>query len=163
MERGKLHALGEKFRARCGEEVDRVVHLDALVKNSSHEGLTVGSPLDTNRAVGLGFSKLGEILELPEIHLASQVAEATDEADLREGTTSDGVSVPLAKLEEGVAILVVQSSGGRLDARYHDESLSRRYPSDILYLIVENGHVLTVSAAKDLNVLEGVFTVIRLT
>ena len=68
----------------------------------------------------------------------------------------------LAKFEQSIAVLVVQCRYGRLCARYQDELFSILEPSDILNHVLEDGHVLSVTSSKYLNVLKAVLSIVAL-
>lgn len=60
---------------------------------------TVGGPLNTNGTVKASLTNLFETFKRPDVDLTLQVAEASNEAELREGADPNGVPVAFAEFK----------------------------------------------------------------
>lgn len=89
----------EQLLAAATEQIDRVVHFDALIQDTGHDRLAIRRPLNVNGAVRAGLAHLLEAVEVPDVNLTLEVAKAADQEQLGEWTDSDRVAVSLAKLE----------------------------------------------------------------
>lgn len=120
------HFIFEQFVA-CGvKNCDHVINLDSFIQHGCHQGLSVCSPFNSNSAVRFGLSKLLQasvslfhvidrfLADVPEVHFSGAISKASNHGNLRKWIDSYSVSEALSKLEQGLAIFVVQSSCSRL-------------------------------------------------
>jgi hypothetical protein len=112
--------------------------------------------------VRLCFAEFLQVLDVPEVHLASKVPEPAKQYHLVEGADPYCVAEALAEFKRGLAVLVIQRRCSRLKTSNHNEVLASWQPASIVNLIVENRNVLAVAASENLSVLKSVFSVVAL-
>ena len=151
-----------EFLAAAIEHVNHVVDFDSLVQHTGHQVLPIGCPLDSNGAVRARFANLLQLFERPNVNLSLQVAKATNQEKLREGTNTDRVSIAFAKLKESIAVFVVEGCNSRLISSNDDELFTRFDPVDIIDHVLEDGDELTLAASENLHVLQAVLAVVAL-
>ena len=100
-------------------------------------------------------------VEVVDIHFSlGDVSKTTNNHGVVKGADPHRVSEPLGKLEHGLAIAVVHSSGGRLLTREHNELRAVGSPGNILYLVVEDRDESPVLSLVDPDELEGVLAIV---
>ena len=124
--------------------------------------LSIRGPFDADGTVRLCLSDLLEGVKRPDVNLTFQVSEATNQQQLGERADTNGVAVALAKLEERIAVLVVQSGYSRLVTSDDDEAFTVTQPDHILDHVLEDWYELAIPAAEDLHVLQHVLAVVAL-
>ena len=158
----KLERRINKLLTAAIEHVNKVVNFDSLVQNASHQVSSVWCPLDTYSTIGARLTNLLQLFERPDIDFTFQVAEASNQKKLREGTYSDRVSITFAKFKKSITVFIVKCCDGRLVACNDYELLARFYPVHIINHILKDRDKLSFSATENLHILQAVLAVITL-
>jgi len=141
-------------------DADFVVNFDSLVKDRRKNVQAIGSPVDANWAVGFGLAYLFVGIESPKVNFSCKVTETSNQNGLGEGTDSNCVSVAFAILKEGVRVLIIESSCRRLHTWHNNESLSIRYPDDIMNHSIKYWHENSSFASLKLNILACMLSIV---
>lgn len=127
---------------------------------------SISGPFNSDSAVWFCFTQLRWVLlvgKIPKIHFSSQISKSTYHCNLRKGANSNCISVALTKLEDWIAVFIVECRSSRLNSWNYYELLPIRYPSNVLYHIIKYWNKLTISATKDLDILKWVLAIVTLT
>jgi hypothetical protein len=148
----------------CGiVDADLVVNLDSFIQDCGEDMFSICGPGNTHCTIGFCLSDFFVGVQAPEVDFSSEVAETTNKYGLGEWADSNCVPIAFPILEKWLAVLVIEGGHCGLHARDDDESLSIRYPDDVMNHVVEDWDKGPCLASLELNILAGMLTIVAFT